>query len=395
LRSSFVLSGESRYKPDMSDPALIALAGVAAVMVAALAFVLVQMRRAQADAAQRKAQADAVERQFAELARLQAETAGRLQAMGEVLGGRQAELARVLAERLDGVSSRLGQSMEDTTKQTVERLQNLHERLAVIDSAQKNLTELSSHVTSLRDVLGNKQARGAFGQARMETIIQDGLPKGFYEFQYTLSNHTRPDCVIFMPDKRPLAIDAKFPLEAVTALREAKSEEERTRAAQRIRQDVAKHVADIAGKYLVPGETQDLALMFVPSESVYAELYDGFDDVVQKAYRARVVIVSPSLLMLAVQVMQQIVKDARIREAAVVVRTEVARLTEDVGRLRERVLKLQQHFGQAGEDMRQILISSEKIEKRAGRIEELEFDTDDGAPKAEVIPVARKLQAGE
>jgi DNA recombination protein RmuC len=336
--------------------------------------------------------------QVGELARLQAETAGRMQAMGEALAGRQAELARVLSERLDSVSTRLGASLETNTKQTVDRLQTLHERLAVIDSAQKNLSDLSSHVTSLRDVLANKQSRGAFGQASMEAIVQDRLPKGFYEFQYTLTNNTRPDCVVFLPDKRPLVIDAKFPLEAVTALRDAGTDEERKVAAQRIRQDVAKHVGDIAGKYLIPGETQDTALMFVPSESIYAELHDGFDDVVQKAYRARVVIVSPSLLMLAIQVMQQILKDARMREAADQIRTEVGRMMEDLGRLRDRVLKLQQHHGQAGEDLRQILISSEKIEKRATRIEELEFDKEDGAQSgANVIaaPLPRRLEAGE
>src|SRR5262252_991779 len=310
---------------------------------------------------------------FDELARLQAETAGRLQAMGEALSGRQAELARVLSDRLDSVTSRLGASLETNTQQTVDRLRNLHERLAVIDHAQKNLSDLSSHVTSLRDVLANKQARGAFGQASMEAIVQDRLPKGFYEFQYTLTNHTRPDCVVFLPDKRPLVIDAKFPLEAVTALRAAASDDERKLAAQRVRQDVAKHVGDIAGKYLIPGETQDTALMFVPSESIYAELHDGFDDVVQKAYRARVVIVSPSLLMLAIQVMQQILKDARMREAADQIRTEVVRMMDDLARLRERVLKLQQHHGQTGEDLRQIMISSDKIEKRAARIEELDF----------------------
>src|SRR5260370_28245696 len=146
-----------------------------------------------------------------ELARLQAETSGRLQAMGEALAGRQAELARVLSERLDSVSSRLGSSLETSTKQTVDRLQHLHERLAVIDHAQKNLSELSSHVTSLRRVLANKQARGAFGQARMEAIVQDGLPKGLYEFQYKLSNDKRPDCVLFLPDKRPLSTDPNFP----------------------------------------------------------------------------------------------------------------------------------------------------------------------------------------
>src|SRR5258705_2037449 len=160
----------------------------------------------------------------------------------------------------------------------------------------------------------------------MEVIIQDGLPKGSYEFQFTLSNRSRPDCAIFLPDQRPLVIDAKFPLEAVTAFRDAKTDDARKMAAARLRADIGKHVGDIAQKYLIPGETQDLAMMFVPSESVYAELYDGFDDVVQKAYRARVVIVSPSLLMLAIQVMQQILKDARMREAADQIRTEVGRM---------------------------------------------------------------------
>jgi DNA recombination protein RmuC len=331
------------------------------------------------------------DRRMGEMMRLQAETAGRLQAMGENLAGRQAELARVVAERLDAVSVRVGHSLDATTRQTVDRLQGLHERLAVIDRAQKNLTDLSSQVTSLRDVLSNKQTRGAFGQARMEVIVQDGLAVGAYAFQHTLSNRTRPDCVVFMPDGRVLAIDAKFPLEAFTLLHNARSEEERKLAGQRLRQDMSKHIADIAGKYLIPGETQDTALLFVPSESIYAELYDGFDDLVQKAYRARVVIVSPSLLMLAIQVSQQIMKDARMREAADAIRDEVGRMMEDVGRLRERALKLQQHFGQAEEDVRQILISSEKLDRRAGRIADLEFD--DVPPSLAVPP--RRLEAGE
>jgi DNA recombination protein RmuC len=373
----------------MTETVVLVLAVLVVLLVggvAALAWLLLRPQPAARDP------------ELGELARLQAETAGRMQAMGEALAGRQAELARVLSERLDSVSVRLGTSLETNTKQTVDRLQTLHERLAVIDSAQKNLSELSSNVTSLRDVLANKQSRGAFGQASMEAIVQDRLPKGFYEFQYTLTNNTRPDCVVFLPDKRPMVIDAKFPLEAVTALRGAVTDDERKVASQRIRQDVAKHVADIATKYLIPGETQDLALMFVPSESVYAELHDGFDDVVQKAYRARVVIVSPALLMLAIQVMQQLLKDARMREAADQIRTEVGRMMEDLGRLRERVLKLQQHHGQAGEDLRQILISSDKIDKRATGIQELEFEGDDGAKDATNViaaPVPRRLEAGE
>ena len=298
--------------------------------------------------------------------RAQSEATGRVDAMGQALAGRQAEMARAVSERLDSVTHRVGQSMEQTTRNTMDSLRVLHERLGIIDNAHKNLTDLTSQVTTLRDVLANKQSRGAFGQARMEAIVQDGMPKGAYEFQYTLSTGKRPDCVVFLPDQRPLCIDAKFPLEAMTALHDARTDEEKKVATQRLRADVMKHVSDIAEKYLIAGETQDTALMFVPSESVYAEIHDGFDDVIQKAYRARVVLVSPSLLMLAIQVMQQILKDARMRDAADQIRTEVLNLGDDLGRLRERVLKLQKHFGDANEDVRQILISADKIEKRAG-----------------------------
>lgn len=333
--------------------------------------------------------------EMAELIRAHSESSARLQALTEMLAGRQGALERVVNERLDAVTHRLGQSMQHTTQHTVEHLQKLNERLAVIDSAQKNLTDLASQVTTLQSVLANKQQRGAFGQGRMEIIVQDGLAKGCYEFQFTLSNKSRPDCAISMPDKRPLIIDAKFPLEAVTAYREAKTDEERKQAAARVRQDLAKHVSDIAQKYLIPGETQEMALMFVPSESVYAELHDGFDDVVQKAYRAKVVIVSPSLLMLAIHVVQQIQKDARMREAADQIHAEVGHLMGDVRRLRERVVKLQSHFGQANDDVKQILISAEKIEKRGARIEEVEFGGEEPVPTAQVIQAPmRKLEAG-
>jgi DNA recombination protein RmuC len=318
--------------------------------------------------------------------------------MGEVLSGRQAELARAVSERLDAVTHRLGQSMQASTQHTVDNLQKLNERLAVIDGAQKNITDLASQVTSLREVLANKQARGAFGQGRMEAIVQDGLPKGSYEFQFTLTNGRRPDCAVFLPaDDRPLIIDAKFPLEAISALRDARTDEQKKQAAQRLRQDVTRHFTDIAERYLIPGETQDLALMFVPSESVYAELHDGFDDLIQKAYRAQVVLVSPSLLMLAIQVMQQILKDSRMREAAHEIRTEVGHLTNDLSRLRERVLNLQKHFGQANEDVTQILISADKIAKRGGRIESMEFDGDEALAAGRIIPapVVRKATAAE
>jgi DNA recombination protein RmuC len=391
--------------PIRVDAALTGFAALALLLLLVIAVVVARSgRRGAVLAVLQAVRADELEERLSEMLRAQSEATGRVDAMGQALAGRQADMARAVNERLDSVTHRVGQSMEQTTRSTMDSLRVLHERLGIIDHAHKNLTELTSQVTTLRDVLANKQSRGAFGQARMEAIVQDGMPKGSYEFQFTLSSGKRPDCVVFLPDARPLCIDAKFPLEAVTALHDARTEEERKFATQRLRADVMKHVGDIAEKYLIAGETQDTALMFVPSESVYAEIHDGFDDVIQKAYRARVVLVSPSLLMLAIQVMQQILKDARMRDAADQIRTEVLNLGDDLGRLRERVLKLQKHFGDASEDIRQILISADKIEKRAGRIEELDFSKNDApadtarvvkSATSELFPLPRKLQAGE
>src|SRR3954469_24848543 len=392
--------------PVRTVDALIAFGALALILLLTIAVVIARSGRRGAELAMAQAiRADELEERLSEILGAQREQTGRSDAMAQVLAGRQAEMARAVNERLDSVTHRVGQSMEATTRNTMDSLRVLHERLGIIDNAHKNLTDLTSQVTTLRDVLANKQSRGAFGQARMEAIVQDGMPKGSYEFQYTLSSGKRPDCVVFLPDARPLCIDAKFPLEPVPARREARWDDEKKIAPQRLRADVMKHVSDIAEKYLIAGETQDTALMFVPSESVYAEIHDGFDDVIQKAYRARVVLVSPSLLMLAIQVMQQILKDARMRDAADQIRTEVLNLGDDLGRLRDRVLKLQKHFGDVNEDVRQILISADKIEKRAGRIEELDFSKTDAAAETPRIvkakgpelfpPLQRKLQAGE
>ena len=370
---------------------IVALAAGALVMtvVAVLAFVLWRARRAAP-----------AEDPMAALTRAQGEAAARLEAMIGMLAKGQSQLAHTVNERLDSVSHRLGDSLEKTKQSTAENLQKLAERLAVIDRAQKNITDLAGQVTTLQGVLANKQTRGAFGQWRMEAIVQDGLPGGAYAFQYTLTNKTRPDCCVFLPDRRPLVIDAKFPLEAFTAYRDARTDEARKAAAARLRADVTKHVADIAQKYLIPGETQETAFMFVPSESIYAELHDGFDDLVQKAYRARVVVVSPSILMLAIQVMQQIQRDARMREAADQIRDEVARLAKDVGLLGDRVRKLQAHFNQANEDIRQSIISVEKIEAHGERIQQVELGAELSARPAAangngVAGTVRRLEAGE
>ncbi|MGB7097948.1 MAG: DNA recombination protein RmuC [Xanthobacteraceae bacterium] len=372
----------------MTDASQIIAVVAVIIAVAALAAMAVVLWRSRQTA-------PAEDAAMAELSKAQAEAAARLEGAIRLLANGQSQLQRTVNERLDSVSHRLGDSLEKTKLSTAENLQKLAERLAVIDRAQKNITDLATQVTSLQGVLANKQSRGAFGQWRMETIIQDGLPKGSYAFQYTLANKTRPDCCIFLPDKRPLVIDAKFPLEGVTAFREAKSDDERKAAAQRLRADVSKHVADIAQKYLVPGETQEIAFMFVPSESVYAELHDGFDDLVQKAYRAHVVVVSPSILMLAIQVVQQIQKDARMREAADQIRDEVGRLVKDVSLLGDRVRKLQTHFSQSNEDIRQAIISIDKIEAHGERIQQVELGAQASANSNVISAPVFKLEAGE
>jgi DNA recombination protein RmuC len=374
------LAAEFHLSPDM---ALAIGLGIGLIIVIGIIVILVLLLRP------RKTVADPVAEQR------MADLNGRIQAMGELLAKAQSQLQQTVHERLDAVSTRLGDSMQSSTKHTTEHLQQLHARLAVIDSAQKNITELATQVSSLQGILANKQSRGAFGQGQLEAIIADVLPKGAYEFQYTLSNRTRPDCVIFMPDAGPLIIDAKFPLEAMTAWRDAQTDEDRKAAVARVKQDVTKHISDISEKYLIPGETQDVALMFIPSESLYADLYERFDDVIQRACRARVMIVSPNMAFLAIQLVRQIRKDAEMQEAAHKIRTEVGHMMKDVGLLGERVRKLQGHFGQTTKDIDDILISTGKIEKRAGKIEALEFDGDE-APSVEVIPASvGKLGAAE
>jgi DNA recombination protein RmuC len=314
-----------------------------------------------------------------------AELKGRMAAMAENHASRQGELSQALGARLDHVTTRLGEGLQsigervgarlaDNGNRTHEGLSKLYERLAVIDRAGASLTELTGQVVTLKDILSNKQARGAFGQGRMEAIIQDGLPQGAYEFQATLSNGKRPDCLVRLPSApAPLVIDAKFPLEGFEALRLARSADVVAAASLRIRQALGAHIDDIASKYLIPGETQDMALMFVPSESVTAELHEHFPDLIQRAHRARVVIVSPSMLMLAVQTMQAVLKDVRMREQAGLVQREVGLLAGDVARLVERVKDLEKHFTLAAKDVEKILTSSGKIGERAARIDAVDL----------------------
>ncbi|MBL8844275.1 MAG: DNA recombination protein RmuC [Hyphomicrobium zavarzinii] len=395
------------------DPALVV--GAAVVLPVALLWIALGLRRAS-EAHKREALAAA---EFAEIK-------GRLTAMSEMTVRRQSEEARALDERveqvaarlgsaLDGVSRRLSDSLAETQRQngdtvarlservdtlsrhmaqsldtvsarlgdnlaeagrrTTETLSTLNERLAVIAEAKQSLADLSSEVGSLSGVLANKQARGAFGQLRMETIIRDALPAGVYEFQATLSNGKRPDCVIRLPNTpAALVIDSKFPLEGFEALRVARAPDEVKAARDAIREAVGRHIDDIAEKYLIPGETQDTALMFVPSESVYGDLHEHFADLVQRAHRARVVIVAPNILMLAVQTVQAVIKDAKMRDQAGLIQREVGLLLADVSRLVERVSELERHFSLSGKALEKVSASASRISGRGERLVSLDLE---------------------
>ncbi|KLK94448.1 DNA recombinase [Microvirga vignae] len=366
---------------------VIGMAALSLLLLTLVTVLLLKTRREKAlEAAVAEERTREMDDKVAELTRIQAEMTGRMQTMAEVFGSRQSDFIRMVSERIDGLQHRVGQGLEASTRHQSENLSRLNERLAVIDAAQQNLSNLTGELVGLRDILANKQSRGAYGQGRMEAIIRDGLPPNAFEFQATLSNRTRPDCLVRLPgDARGLVIDAKFPLEGFTSFREARGEETRARAAAKVRSDMLVHVKDIAEKYLIPGETQDIAMLFVPAESIYADLAEHFDDVVQKAHRSRIVIVSPSLLTLAIQVMQALVRDARIREEARVIQIEVQKLLEDVSRLDSRVAKLDAHFRQAQDDVAQIRVSTEKIVKRGERIETLEFEDSDAQARAEML----------
>jgi DNA recombination protein RmuC len=371
-----------------------ALVAALAALAVLLLFALIAMmrggsaRRREAEAA-RELQ-EAIETRFAALAQSSAELNGRVAGMAEWLGSRQTDLARVVADRLDSVGARLGAGLETQAQTTGENLGKLNERLAVIDAAQARLTEMTREVVSLKDILSNKQARGAFGQARMEAIVRDGLPAGAYDFQFTLTNRARPDCVIRLPgDARLLAVDAKFPLEGFSALRAARDDEARKTAQARVRADIGKHVKDIAERYLLPGETQDIALMFVPSEAIYSDLVEHFDDAVQKAHRARVVIVSPTLMMMAINVAQAILRDARMQDEAQAIQAEVGKLVNDVRMLVERASKLETHFRQAQEDLAGVGAASQRIARRGERIESMDFSREGEAEPPDLMRLAR------
>jgi DNA recombination protein RmuC len=310
-------------------------------------------------------------------------------AQGEIVGqfrqtvAQQAELQRTVTDQIAALTKQMSDSLTDNSTKTAASVADIGARLTTIDEAQKNITALSSQVVSLQEILSDKQARGAFGQERMESIVSDQLTPEHYAFQHTLSNGSRPDCVIRLShDAGLVVIDSKFPLEAFELIRAASTDEEQKVAVARMRTDVQKHVKDIAAKYIIKGETQTPVIMFVPSESVFSELHYGFPEIMTRAREAKVAIVSPHLLWLAVTTMQAVLRDVKMRENAHVIQKEVGALLDDVRRMTERVGKLRDHFDLTNKDIGLIEASMRGVDRHAERISSVEFD-DDVQPKLE------------
>jgi DNA recombination protein RmuC len=311
---------------------------------------------------------------LAQMAESQAATQA---AISERLQAQERALAQGLDHRLGEVARVVGERLQQQSAEAHRSLADLQARLAVIDTAQKTITDLSSQVVGLQDLFARKQAQGAFGQVQMEDLIRDLLPPSAYQFQATLSQGRRVDCLLKLPHPPgPIGVDAKFPLDSYRALRDARDEAARGQAARAFEAAIRRHVRDIADRYIVPGETADSALMFVPSGAIYEEVHANFAGAVEEGHRRRVWIVSPTTLWATLVTLRAILRDVNLREQADRIQAEVRALLGDVARLDDRVGKLQRHLEQAAEDIRQIRSSSERIGKRAGLIDDLHLGID-------------------
>ena len=315
----------------------------------------------------------------------QGELSGRLAALREAnaqeqsrlfaaLNEQRLALLKLMDEKLLAVTKSVGEGLHETTVKTNATLTDLRERLAKIDVAQQKISSLSEQVVSLQEVLSNKQARGAFGEIQLNDLVSSILPPNAYSFQYLLSNGKKADCMLKLPNPPgSIVIDAKFPLESYYALRKASNDREKVEAERFFKASVLKHIKDISEKYIIPNETAESALMFLPSEAIYAELHANFIEVVESSYKAKVWIVSPTTLMATLNTVRAVLKDAHMREQAGIIQKEVGVLMDDIARLDERVENLSKHFKQAGDDIDSIKISSGKIYRRIQKIEDIEL----------------------
>ena len=322
------------------------------------------------------------------LFRGQAELAGRLTQLSEnnqnsqnriaeAINEQKLSVLKIMDEKLLAVTKSVGDGLQQSTAKTTVTLHDLRERLAKIDVAQQKISSLSEQVVSLQEVLSNKQARGAFGEIQLNDLVTSALPPSAYAFQVVLGNQKRADCVLNLPNPPGMiVIDSKFPLESYQALRNAQTDREKVEAERFFRASVLKHIKDISEKYIIPGETAESALMFLPSEAIYAELHSNFTDVVEVSYRSKVWIVSPTTLMATLNTVRAVLKDARMREMAGVIQKEVGSLTEDISRLDDRIESLSKHFDMASRDIGDIKVSSGKISRRIDRIEDIQLGND-------------------
>ena len=363
------------YEFRWDDPLTLAIAGAAALVMLFLVLIL--------RAAGRSAKAaEPLTQQMVQLAwRVQAlsdgqeRLAGGLNHVGEAQAHSQSAMLQLMERRLAEVQAAMTENLQSTSVRTARSLGDLQQRLETIDKAQANIEKLSGNVLSLQDILSNKQTRGAFGEIQLHDIVQKALPSDAYAMQATLSNGKRADCLIHLPNPPgPIVIDAKFPLEAYEALRVAKTESALREASAAMRVAVKAHIKAIADKYILEGETADGALMFLPSEAVYAELHANFPELVREGFAAKVWIVSPTTCMATLHTMRAVLKDARMREQAGAIRATLRQLHRDVELVVERVDKLNTHFNQARNDLEGIGTAAERAGKRAARLDNFDFE---------------------
>ena len=358
-----------------NDPEALLIGGVALVLLGFLILILRSVSRSATAAEPLMREIGWLASRVQLLGDGQERLAGGLHHVSEAQAVSQTAMLQVMEQRLAEVQRQMTEALHGTSTRTARSLGELQTRLETIDKAQANIEKLSGNVLSLQDILSNKQTRGAFGEIQLHDIVQKALPKDAYTMQATLSNGKRADCLIHLPNPPgPIVIDAKFPLEAYEALRRADTPSALQQAAQQMRAAVRTHIRAIAEKYILEGETADGALMFLPSEAVYAELHANFPDLVREGFAVKVWIVSPTTCMATLNTMRAVLKDARMREQAGAIRKELALLYSDVDRLGTRVENLDRHFGQAAKDIEEIKISSDKATKRARRLDNFDFE---------------------
>ena len=291
------------------------------------------------------------------------------------LKGAVAQLSISIEERLGNIGSSIGNSLNQQTQSTQKSLTEMHERLAVIDRAQENIHSLSNQVNDLQNILSNKQLRGAFGEVQLENIVRDALPQNAYQFQYTLTSNSRVDCIVKLPEPPgPICIDSKFPLEDYKKFASVTNDQEKKDNLRLFHNAVQKHIKDIAEKYILPGETSDSAIMFLPSESIYSEINIRFPKLVNESRNKKVYMAGPDNLMLLLHTVRAILRDATMSQTAGKIQIEVDKLTNDLNLLADRIFKLDKHFDLARKDLDDIKISHRKIENRGNLITSIDID---------------------